>query len=357
VITLYQRSKEIILENQSSSGAYIASPNFHTYHYSWYRDSSFIAYSMNMVGEHESADKFHHWAAENIVKREDEIHRAVQKAQIGDTINEQDVLHTRYGLNGDVSDEDWPNFQLDGFGTWLWALEEHYKYSDIQASPIILHAVDLLGQYLAALWKLPCYDCWEEFPDKIHPYTLAAIYAGLNVNIEGIKGKYKQQLEDISSFILKKAVVEEQFVKFVGSDDVDASLIGISVPYNLIAPTDSLMISTVKTIEDKLLRGGGLHRYSTDTYYGGGEWVLLTAWLGWYYLKVGEVGKARQMLAWVEQQANANSQLPEQVPLTLNDEEFYQPWVDRWGNIASPLLWSHAKYIILYKGLNEAGSH
>ena len=33
--------------------------------------------------------------------------------------------------------------------------------------------------YLAALWQLPCYDCWEEFPDRVHPHTLAAIYAGL----------------------------------------------------------------------------------------------------------------------------------------------------------------------------------
>ncbi|MDO9545208.1 MAG: glycoside hydrolase family 15 protein [Pelolinea sp.] len=351
--SLFQRSKEIILENQNSSGGYIASPNFSTYHYSWFRDSSFIAYSMNSIGEHHSADKFHQWAAENILKREETIQRAIQKAQNGFPLGEQDILHTRYGLTGNVSDEDWPNFQLDGFGTWLWALAEHQKLSGFRASTTTLRAAGLLGQYLGALWHLPCYDSWEEFPDKIHTYTLAAIYAGLNADIEGIKGKYEQQLAEISSFILNNAVTEDRLIKYIGSVDVDANLIGISVPYNLIAPTNPLMIATVKKIEEKLIHGGGLHRYSSDTYFGGGEWVLLTAWLGWYYLAAGEVQKAKQALAWVEAQADAANQLPEQVPNTLNDKSFYQYWVDRWGNIANPLLWSHAQYIILYTALNE----
>jgi GH15 family glucan-1,4-alpha-glucosidase len=354
--SLFQRSKEIILDNQSSSGAYIASPNFPTYHYSWFRDSSFIAYSMNLIGEHQSAGRFHQWAADNILNREEIIQRAIQKMQTGVSLDAQDILHTRYRLNGSVSDEDWPNFQLDGFGTWLWALGEHYKLSDTQIPASIQHAVDLLGQYLAALWQLPCYDCWEEFPDKVHPYTLAAIYAGLNSNIEGVKGKYEKEMKSLSDYVVNNAVKDDRLMKFIGSDDVDASLLGVAVPYNLIASTDPLMIATVKKIEERLIGDGGLHRYSTDTFYGGGEWVLLTAWLGWYYLNIGEIDKAKQSLAWVESQADADSQLPEQVPSTLNDESSYQPWVDRWGNIATPLLWSHAKYIILYTGLKERNS-
>lgn len=354
--SLFQRSKEIILDNQSSSGAYIASPNFPTYHYSWFRDSSFIAYSMNLIGEHQSAGKFHQWAADNILNREAIIQRAIQKAQNGLSLDAQDILHTRYRLNGSVSDEDWPNFQLDGFGTWLWALGEHYKLSGTRISDPIMHAVDLLGQYLAALWQLSCYDCWEEFPEMVHPYTLAAIYAGLNAKFEGVKGKYEQETKAISTYVVTNAVKDGRLMKFVGSEDVDASLLGVAVPYNLIASADPLMLATLKKIEERLIRGGGLHRYSTDTFYGGGEWVLLTAWLGWYYLNIGELEKAKQSLAWIESQADANFQLPEQVPQTLNDESFYQPWVDRWGNIATPLLWSHAKYIILYTGLREAKS-
>jgi NHL repeat/Glycosyl hydrolases family 15 len=48
---LYQRSILIILQNQSPSGAYIASPNFPTYAYCWLRDGSFIAHAMDRTGQ------------------------------------------------------------------------------------------------------------------------------------------------------------------------------------------------------------------------------------------------------------------------------------------------------------------
>ncbi|MEP6895352.1 MAG: hypothetical protein ABI986_07075 [Chloroflexota bacterium] len=39
--------------------------------------------------------------------------------------------------------------------------------------------------------------------------------------------------------------------------------------------------------------------------------------------------------------------MPEQVAENLNVPDYYPTWVERWGDVASPLLWSHAKYIIL----------
>ena len=106
-------------------------------------------------------------------------------------------------------------------------------------------------------------------------------------------------------------------------------------------------------IEADLARGGGLHRYAADTYYGGGEWVLLTAWLGWYYAELGEAAKARAALRWVEAQADSHGQLPEQVPTNLIDLDYLQPWRERWGEIANPLLWSHAQYLIAAAKLSQ----
>jgi len=39
------------------------------------------------------------------------------------------------------------------------------------------------------------------------------------------------------------------------------------------------------------------------------------------------------------------------VPHHLNDESFFEPWRKQWGEIAQPLLWSHANYLILYEAL------
>jgi len=48
---LYAASLRVILEGQAATGAYIASPNFPVYKYSWFRDGSFIANAMSIAGE------------------------------------------------------------------------------------------------------------------------------------------------------------------------------------------------------------------------------------------------------------------------------------------------------------------
>ena len=355
---LYQRSIEIILENQSPSGGYIASPNFPTYHYCWFRDGSFIAYAMDLAGQHESAHRFHQWVAERVNERKDLVHTSILKVRSGEKLTEAEILHTRYRLDGtDGEPGNWPNFQLDGFGTWLWALNEHQKLNPAtDLSQELLCAAELVADYLSELWMLPCYDCWEEFPDHVHPHTLAAIFGGLQAHSE-LTGKSHQPVTDaIRNQLLAGAEPFGHFVKFPNSPAVDASLLGLAVPYGVVALDDPLMLKTVEYIEATILHDGGLHRYAEDSYYGGGAWILLTAWLGWYYTELSAVRpdmeaalkqKFEACKSWINSKAKDNLFLPEQVAENLNSPSYYSTWTDRWGDIASPLLWSHAKYIIL----------
>src|SRR5712692_1116995 len=330
--SLFQRSVEIIQRNQSPSGAYVASPNFPTYRYCWFRDGSFIAYAMDLTGQRESAARFHAWAAAAVNARADLVRRAVDKARRGESLTGADVLHTRYSLNGqDGVEEVWPNFQLDGFGTWLWALGEHARLGDQALPAEWLAAAQLVADYLAALWNRPCYDCWEEFPDQVHTHTLAAIFAGLEAHGRLAGVDQSPSLHAIRQFILDHALAEGHFVKHTRSNMVDSSLLGLATPYRVVQPGDPHMRATVAKIEADLARGGGLHRYAADTYYGGGEWVLLTAWLGWYYVEMGETAKAQAALRWVETQADSDGQLPEQAPINLNDPTCLDPWRERWG--------------------------
>lgn len=349
-----QRSIDIILENQHASGAYIACPNFPTYHYCWFRDGSFIAYSMDLVGQFSSAERFHAWAARAVNQRIDVVKRALQLVADGKPLGETEILHTRYTLDGqDGTREEWPNFQLDGFGTWLWALNEHRIRTNTSLPVGWVQAANATANYLEALWRQPCFDCWEEFSDKIHLHTLAAIYGGLQACQE-LDGKDRSNtLEGIKGYLFEHGIVNGHFAKFVGADTIDASLLGLSTPYNLVPRDHALMQATVHEIERLLNRSGGVHRYNTDTYFGGGEWVLLAGWLGWYYAETGQPIKAQKLLSWMESTANEMGYLPEQVPATLNDPSFYQPWLNRWGNIATPLLWSHANYLILNNKLEK----
>lgn len=350
---LVERSIEIILHYQSPSGAYPACPTFPTYQYSWFRDGAFIAYAMDQVGEYESATNFYDWAASVINVREPLIQRALKKAQAGEHLETGDVLHTRYTLDGRGADEEWPNFQLDGFGTLLWALGQHVKLTQSPTPESWTKAVSLVAAYLSALWRVPCFDCWEEFPEKVHTHTLAAIQAGLTASQTLIDQDYQAVQQDISDFLIKKALVDGHFVKYSGTEEVDASLLGLAVPYKLYTLDDLRIQRTIALIETNLQKNGGIHRYSADTYYGGGEWVLLAAWLGWYYAQCGDRKRAIALMEWIEAQADTQGHLPEQVPETLNDPMMYQPWRDRWGEIARPLLWSHAQYIILTEALKK----
>jgi GH15 family glucan-1,4-alpha-glucosidase len=351
---LYQRSVEIILGNQSPSGAYIASPNFATYAYSWFRDGSYIAYALDLAGQGVSASHFHTWVSQIINQREAVVDRAIDLVKLSKPLGNQDILHTRYTLQGaEGTDEGWGNFQLDGFGTWLWALEQHTLLNKIQPSANWLQAARLVARYLESLWQLPNFDCWEEHPDKIHPYTLAAIYAGLEAYCRLDPSWDPATAQKIRKSILTNSQMEGHFVKYLGTPEVDANLIGLAVPYGIVSPSDPRMVATIRKIEADLVRDWGTHRYSADTYYGGGAWILLTAWLGWYFAEAGQKGKAAKCLDWIREQANAQGELPEQVPHHLNAPTFYPEWTSRWGEIATPLLWSHAFYIVLWQKMNS----
>lgn len=383
---LFQRSIEVILSHQAPTGAYPASPTFPVYRYSWFRDGAFIAYAMDVVGEHESARRFHDWAARTILRYAEVAERAIQKAIRGEPLG-ADYIHTRYTLDGQESSDEWPNFQLDGLGTWLWALYEHVQRTKTSPPSEWHAAAALTARYLAALWTFPCYDLWEEHPQYLHPYTLSAIYAGLRAAgkliPEGRRplstgGRPPSAIaHEIRDFVLRYGVQNGHLVKHItppgkrgaeeagarenltgaaeqssSGDDVDASLIGIATPYRLLVPDDPIMQATVARIETDLhCPGGGVHRYLDDTYYGGGEWVLLTAWLGWYYAELGDKTRAAELLRWVEAQADSRGDLPEQVSAHLLAPDYYAEWEARWGPVAKPLLWSHAMYLILHQAL------
>ncbi len=257
MIDLVQRSVEIIRANQAASGAYVASPNFPAYRYCWFRDGAYIAYAMDRVGEHDSARRFHEWAASVINARQAVTGRAIDKAQRGQPLSAADTLHTRYRLDGqDGLEEEWPNFQLDGFGTWLWSLGEHQRLTGRLLPPAWLNAARLAAEYLSALWRLPCFDCWEEFPELVHTSTLAAIYGGLQAEAGFNSGNHAAVLSAIRAYLSQHAVLDGHFVKASGRRDVDASLISLATPYWVVQPQDERMRSTIACIERDLRQDG-----------------------------------------------------------------------------------------------------
>ena len=354
---LVKRSIEIIRENQCHSGAYLASPAFPVYHYSWFRDGAYIAHAMDRVGRSESAAAFHNWAAKTVVSRRESVERVTKAVAAGAEIDERDLLHTRYRADGSAGEETWENFQLDGFGTWLWALADHSARRGA-VTDLWTDAADLVARYLTSLWNRACYDLWEEHPFDVHTYTLASTWAGLrhaeSLGITPPPGTLEAIAERISEHhTIDAPPATRRFVKSTGSADVDASLLALAAPYALVGPEDARFAATIATIKARLMGGGGLHLYPQDSYYGGGAWILLTAWLSWVESLRGNPAEAQSALTWVEAQATSDGSLPEQVPLALNVPEQFQPWQRKLGPVATPLLWSHAMYLIAVDEASE----
>lgn len=351
-----QRSIEVIQGNQFDSGAYIASPSFVHYRYSWLRDGTFIAYSMNRVGEHESADRFYQWCADVVLQHEKKARRAITLVQVGESLDENDFLHTRYTVAGEEVEGHWGNFQLDGYGTWLWGLDQHLTLTQSQDQFVkYQQAVELTIDYLVTCWQLPNYDCWEEFGDRIHPASLAAIYGGLHAMIPYLPHRaveIETACRKIQSFVMEHGVVDGVFIKSFGNPSVDSSLLWLALPFHMVPLEDPIFTRTVEKIETHIVSGYGVHRYPEDVYYGGGQWILLSAWLGWYYAKTGSIQKAQEILTWIESKCSELG-LPEQVFDHLLSPVDYERWVERAGEPADPLLWSHAMYLVLRSELEE----
>jgi isomaltose glucohydrolase len=218
-LDLRRRSVEVILAGQSPSGAYVASPTFAQYRFSWWRDGCFVADAMREAGEVASADRFFDWCARIVLARP------------------TGPWDARYTLDGEPDASDWPKLQLDGPGLWLWALRRRgsARWDD---------AARIVRTWLGAHWADVSTDWWEE-REGIHATTLWCIGEGLD-----------------SDEIRAEAIART-------ADRVDGSQLFMEVD-EVTAAVEAELVSP----------GGGVWRNLDDEYYGGGEWILLAALLG-----------------------------------------------------------------------------
>ena len=261
---LRHTSVATIRDGQSPSGGFVACPTFPPYRFSWLRDGSFIADAMSRVGEVESAEAFFGWVG------------GIVEAGLG--------FEARYTLDGERDPSDWPHRQHDGWGLWLWALREHTRRHG--GGGRWLDAAAATEAHLERVREEPCVDWWEE-REGIHAATLACIAAGLGDDLD--LSRAEERL-DASLLVLP----------LLGFGAVDVT--------PLVSP------------------GGGVHRHLDDVYYGGGEWLLLTAMLG-----LAEPEHGEERLEWIAAHAAPDGGLPEQARDHLLQPDQYDVWAAGGG--------------------------
>ncbi len=351
--TLTAASIDLISSLQEPSGAYPASPDFSAYTgYSWFRDGAFIADGMSAAGQRESAERFFDWCAGILHRYRSTVDEIVERADGDDPVDGEHMMPARFLFDGTVGEEEWGNFQLDGYGTWVWAAVAHGARHNASLDRWA-DAIVATCEYLASSWHRECWDWWEEHPERIHVSTLGCVGAGLQAGIDsGVLGdalvtRCEAAIIGIRKLIEHRGIRNGHLVKWLDDDAVDASTLAIIAPLGFIDPAGEVAARTIVAVRSQLEVDGGMHRFLADEFFGGGRWPLLTCFLGLCLARRGDLDGARAALAWASSTALASGDLPEQVGGHLLNPEFEQFWIDKWGPVATPLLWSHAMFLRL----------
>jgi GH15 family glucan-1,4-alpha-glucosidase len=351
--TLAAHSIRLITRLQTPEGAYPASPTFSAYvGYSWLRDGAFIADGASIAGQVDSASRFFDWCADVISRRADTIAWIVAETRAGRTPAAEHMLPARFTFAGEDGTDEWWDFQLDGYGTWLWALAEHLERHGLSGDRY-RDAVALTAEYLLASWERPCYDWWEEHSQHVHVSTLACIAAGLEAVArvglvdEALAGRIAAEGVAIHRLVSGRGTADGHLIKWLGSTAVDGSLAAAIAPLGFVDARSGIGRRTIDVLEAHLTVEGGTHRYLGDTFFGGGQWPLLTCFLGLAHVAAGDRDRASELFEWAAATATADLDLPEQVAQHLIAPGMRQEWIDRWGSVATPLLWSHAMFLRL----------
>jgi len=346
-------SHAIITRHQHPDGAYPASPTFSAYAgYAWLRDGAFTAEGLSRYGDQASVDRFHDWVNGVLVRRRGQVDGLVAQKKQGREPDVAAMLPTRFTFAGDDGSDPWWDFQTDGYGIWLWEVVTHARRHGLDLAPWRA-GIDVAVDYISAFWERPCYDWWEEHVEHRHLSTLAAIYGGLIAILDAgvlddVRRDTAAQVRDaIRDRVMADGIHAGHLTKWFGSTAVDASLPSAIVPFGLLEPSDPLAKGTLEAVARDLDHDGGVHRFTDDVFYGGGQWPLLSALLGWNLAATGDTDGALRHLRWIADHASSDLELPEQVPDHLLHPENRQKWLDRWGPVAQPLLWSHGMYLIL----------
>lgn len=380
ILDLYNRTiLTFALMSEKDSGGILAAPEIDEeftrcgrYGYCWGRDAAFIVTALNKCEMFDLSEKFFEWTFK--VRAED------------------NSWYQRYYTDGNLAPT-W-GIQIDEIGSIIWGIWEHYnarKNIDFlkQAWKYVSGACDFLIKFIDKDTGLPrhSYDIWEIRTGE-HAYSSAAVYGGLisairiaeTLNIEeNDKDKWKEQAEKLKSAIeknfwdkkmgrfirsiqimkniweiapyeqVKEVVVNQKGYKrtVIPKDDIiDSSLIGLSVPFDVFPVNHKYIIQTIASIESGLsVQGvGGIKRFYNDDYIGGNPWIISTLWLALYYIKTGEIQKAKEYFDWVVKHRTNLDFLPEQIDRNTGKAA----WV-------IPLTWSHAMFILVLFELLENG--
>ena len=348
IAALLATSHEVIRDAVLDNGAIVAANTDKQYYpreaanyrYVWPRDACFTVLAAELLGI-PAADGFFRWLE---TKPED--------------FQKDKLLFSNYSTNGRIGSMG-RMFQPDQMGTVLWTIHRFCNGDAAKAGPykklIELTCEGLVGAWNKTFFLPNTVDLWEDGfrqtssrVENNFTYSIAACSRGLSCAHELFPNKPWKQAADQ----MRKKVLEAYdksrgcFLRnhgIIDDPNVDASLLGLAWPFEIVEAEDDRMRSTIEVIERVLMDNGGIHRFQFDyfdsegtAWEGGGTWPVLNCWMAIVLQRAGDHEHAMDFFNWVVDRSG--TYIPEQV---FRD---YRVGI-------SPLVWSHAMFVLAAKEL------
>ena len=384
---LIKVSKEVIEDGSLENGAIVAANSdkaiypatTQDYRCVWVRDAAYVCMAADLLKLRDIPERFFNWCLNwaedfketnlfsNAYNVNGTIHSTLispQELKVPQYLRESCIDLIHFGTQ----------FQPDQSGSLLIAIAHHLEHFNADVSKF-KKLIEKTASSICRVWQgdafvLPRYDLWEERcilakHKGFHTYSLAMCIAGPRaaINLLGKKKKWVQTEKEMSKtftllYLNSTKSIPRTFRKEVKNRKIkagdllpDTSLLGLVYPSGILEPNDEKMKRTVQEIiKSNVRNGGGLFRYPDDRYCGGvkkgwvtltgaGTWPLLSFWMSIYYSLCGDDKNARKFFD--RPLERIDRYIPEQI------------FDDNSRPSISPLLWSHAMFVIAAKYLGH----
>ena len=199
--------------------------------------------------------------------------------------------------------------QKDIEGEFLNALYTYFAVSkDTAFVKENMWAIDAIASWCSRTWNEKSTSLWEERGEKQHfvhtkLMNWVAIDRARRLKLAVGEGRDVKDLKEISekirSEIMKEGFSKKHgsFIKYYGSDSVDASLLLLPL-YGFIDARDDRFVGTVDRIIERLGAGDGLLNRTENDYEGEDSepFTLTNTWLARAYIRMGMRKKAIKSL-------------------------------------------------------------
>jgi hypothetical protein len=322
---LWKRQLLVAATHQDAvTGAIIAGSHNGAYPFCWPRDGAYAAITFARTGHTNESLNFIHFLRDVAYRDTDanygdkgffyqkyttDGYQVWIAAQVDETASVPWAMFYIYSITGDA-----------GFLTNNWNLAYTSGRASSETTGVSGRSGDL---YYDGTYNLMfANNVWED-QNMLTVYGNAAVVRGLYdaANIGAIVGQSSWS----TTFSNRAATIRDSGITARVNANVEAadiSLLGLTIPYEVFAPTNSLMTNIVEKIHgrqsslggtrfDNLVETGGdiaglVRRYNVktvsnpgdiDNYWNGGPWFLATSWYGEYFARWQDYVSGKQMIS------------------------------------------------------------